>query len=221
MNIRSPRTVFITALVALLGIAGTRLALSAGPDGTLYEMSDYLPVSADGYRYTSIPYGELAGILKVVHEIKAQGGMQRISSRGMKIPSKSDNRIVARYDYTFPASCGGNSFTYYEGDSFAALGYVHEGTVILDVLEGGGPYTAPRLWGPYDQVLDNKTPMVTVASFNGENGSGLMNASFLAGRVTGLEQAMQESLGTAYSSAIYTASRCTQTPGPGKLVVTK
>lgn len=220
MNIRARTIAFITGLVTMLGFTWNGLVLAGEPSVTLYSMGEYLPVSADGYRYTSVPYGELAGILNVVHEIKAQGSMQRISSRGMNIPNKTENRIVTRYDYTFPANCGGASFSYFEGDSFAALSYRYEDTTILDVLEGGGPYTAPRLWGPYDQVLNGRTPMVTVASFNGENGSGLMTASFMAGKVTGMDQAAQERLGTAYSSGIYTASRCAQGPGNGTLLVT-
>jgi len=221
MNIRSRTSLSITGLVIILVIAWSGAALSAGNSAAIYKINDYLPVSADGYRYTSAPYGEILGIMKTVQQIKTHGSLQRISTRGMNIPNKSENRIVARYDYTFPASCGGASFSYYEGEKFAALGYVHEDAVILDVLEGGSPYTAPRLWGPYDQVLNDDTPMMTIVSFNGENGSGLMTASFMAGKVTGMEQAGQERLGKAYSSGIYSASRCKQDPDTGNLLVNK
>ena len=221
MTIHSRTTSCITGFVILLGLAWNGTVLAAGQSGAFYKLSDYLPVSADGYRYTSVPYGEIVGILKVVAKIKTHGSLQRISTRGMDIPNKSGNSIVARYDYTFPAGCGGASFSYYEGKDFAALGYALEDKVVLDVLEGGSPYTAPRLWGPYDQVLNDATPMMTVVSYNGENGSGLMTASFLAGRVTGMKPAEQERLGNAYSSGIYSASRCTQDPDTGNLLVTK
>jgi hypothetical protein len=212
----------ITVCIAATGLGRAAGVHTSGPAYAVYSMDDYLPVVSDGYRYTSKPYGELLGILKVAEQVKMHGSHHRVSTRGMHIPDKAANNIVARYDYTFPTVCGGTSFSLYEGENFTALGFDQEsGTVVLDVLDGGSPYTAPRLWGPYDQVLNTNAPMVTVASLDGNHGSGLMTASFLAGEVTSMNVATQQQLGNDYSSAIYTASRCLRRDEAGKLVVTR
>ena len=96
MTIHSRTTSCITGFVILLGLAWNGTVLAAGQSGAFYKLSDYLPVSADGYRYTSVPYGEIVGILKVVAKIKTHGSLQRISTRGMDIPNKSGNSIVAQ-----------------------------------------------------------------------------------------------------------------------------
>lgn len=212
----------IMVCIAATGLGWTAAVQASGPAYSVYSVEDYLPVVSDGYRYTSAPYGELLGILNVAEQVKMRGSHHRVSTRGMHIPHKAANNIVTRTDYTFPTVCGGTSFSLYEGEDFSALGFDQgDGTVVLDVLDGGGPYTAPRLWGPYDQVLNTNSHMVTVASFNGANGSGLMTAAFLAGEVTSMNPATQRKLGNDYSSAIYTASRCLQRDGNGKLVVTR
>ena len=222
MNSLTRFSLIITLCMAATGLGWTTTAQASGPAHSIYAVEDYLPVVSDGYRYTSAPYGELLGILKVAEQIKMHGNHYKVSTRGMQIPNKAANNIVTRSDYTFPTVCGGTSFSLYEGEDFTALGFDQDnGTVVLDVLDGGSPYTAPRLWGPYDQVLNTRSPMVTVASFNGANGSGLMTASFLAGEVTAMNAATQRKLGNDYSSAIYTASRCLQRDGNGKLVVTR
>jgi hypothetical protein len=222
MNPLSRLSKIITVCIVANGIGWTAGVYASGPAYTVYSLDDYLPVVSGGFRYTSSPYGELLGILKVAEQVKMHGIRHKVSTRGMHIPDKAANNIVTRYDYTFPTACGGTSFSLYEGGNFTALGFDQEnGSVVLDMLDGGSPYTAPRLWGPYDQVLNTNTRMVTVASVNGNHGSGLMNASFLAGEVTGMSAAVQKQVGNDYSSAVYTASRCLQRNGEGKLVVTR
>ncbi len=222
MNSLSRTSLMIAVCISAAGIGWTTGACASGPSHPVYSVEDYLPVVSDGYRYTSTPYGEVVGILKVAQQVKTYGSHRKISTRGMRIPNKALNSIVMRHDYTFPTVCGGSRFSLYEGQGFTALGYDNEdGTAVLDVLAGGSPYTAPRLWGPYDQVLNTNTPMVTVASFNGYNGSGLMTASFLAGEVTGMNSTTQQQLGNVYSSAIYTASRCLRHDDSGQLLVTR
>lgn len=220
MNYQSHTAAGIAGFI-MLCLAWCGMTQAADRTTTLKDMNEYLPVKSEGYRYTSVPYGESLGIARVVELIKEHGSLEVISTRGMHIPNKAENRTAARFDYTFPASCGGVSFSYYKGSDFEALGYMHDDKMILDVLQGGSPYTAPRLWGPYDQVLKDNTPMLTVVSFNGENGTGLMNASFLAGEVADMDKDRQARLGNAYSSAIYTASRCNhQDEDPSLLLVT-
>jgi hypothetical protein len=218
MNYSKMKASLYAGLAIMLGLICSGTAYPSGA-GTFYDINESLPVRSEGHRYTSNPYGEMFEILAVVQYVKSYGSTERVFTRGMQLPNSY--RVVHRYDYTFPASCGGASYSYYEGEDFAALGYNYDGKVVLDVLEGGSPYSAPRLWGAYDQVLNDVTPMHMVVSFNGLTGLNGSAASFMAGKVTGMTSARQEHLGNAYSSGIYTSSRCNHPSGPGNLLVTK
>jgi hypothetical protein len=208
-----------TSLALSLAVSGITTA-SAG-DAIVYDAYNYLPVSSEGSRFTSSPYGEVAAILSVASQVRTNGQMQRISSRGLHIPNKAGNRIIARYDYTFPASCGGASFSYYEGSDFRALGLHRDGKVVFDVLQGGGPYSAPRLWGPYDQVVNDPVPMRVVMSKGGESGFGLMKASFVAGKVADMPEHKQQGYGASYSSSVFSAKSCGGSGEAGNILVRK
>ncbi len=174
----------------------------------LVSANSHLPVRSEGHRYTSNPYGEAAAILKVAQQVKANGVGQSISSRGLHIPNKSANRIIKRYEYTYPAACGGQTFSYYEGSDFSALGLHNDGKVVFDLLEGGSPYSAPRLWGPYDQVINDPSPMHVVYSKGDENGFGLVKASFMVGKVAEMSTSKQASYGKNYSAGVHAAGSC-------------
>lgn len=183
-------------------------ALAAGNSGTLQSANHFLPVMSEGYRYTSTPYGETATILGVAKAVRDHGNKQAISSRGLHIPSKSENRVIQRYDLTFPANCGGQTFSYYEGKGFSALGFHTQGKVVFDLLTGGSPYTAPRLWGPYDQVINDPVPMQVIYSGSQSSGFGQTMSSFMAGKVAELPQQKSSAYGKTYSEGIYKAGSC-------------
>lgn len=191
--------------------ASCMLSINAAADEfthPVYTTSNYLPVRADGHRYSSNPYGETSTILNLAQQVKSHGIKQHMSSRGLAIPNKSANRIIDHYEYTFPATCGGQTFSYYEGNGFSALGWHTDGKVVFDLLQGGSPYSAPRLWGPYDQVLNDPSPMHLVYSEGGKNGFGLAKASFLAGMVADMSSDNKASYGKDYSASVYTAGSC-------------
>lgn len=197
---------------ASLALAAT-CALTANPAAAgstylVHSADRQLPVRSEGHRYTSNPYGEAAFILKVAEQVKSNGVGQSISSRGLHIPNKSANRVIKRYQYTYPAACGGQTFSYYEGNDFSALGLHKDGKVVFDLLKGGSPYSAPRLWGPYDQVVNDPSPMRVVYSQGDENGFGLVKASFMAGRVAEMPAAKQASYGKNYSASVQSAGSC-------------
>ncbi len=197
---------------ASLAVAAT-LTLTANPAAAgsadqVYSANSHLPVRSEGHRYASNPYGEAAAIQSVAQQVKSNGTRQRISSRGMHIPNKSANRIISRYEYTFPAACGGQTFSYYEGNDFSALGLHNNGKVVFDLLEGGSPYSAPRLWGPYDQVINDPSPMHVVYSEGDESGFGLVKASFMVGKVAEMSMSKQASYGKNYSAGVHSAGSC-------------
>ena len=123
-------------------------------EGTI-EKGDRAYTQQDGKRFITNPYGVKKSILAVAEETKIKGKKKRISTRGIKMPPDYVGRSIYRYQYIFPS---GGKFSYYEGkDGFIGLGYhSDDGVIVLDVLDGAGPFASPMLWGPYDQIVGDK-----------------------------------------------------------------
>lgn len=193
-------------LATCLALPATSAA--AGSANQVNNARDTLPTRSEGHRFTSTPYGETAAILSVADAVRNRGIKHTISSRGLHIPNKSGNRIIQRYDLTFPTACGGQTFSYYEGQNFSALGYHSNGKVVFDLISGGSPYSAPRLWGPYDQVINDPVPMQMVISNDNNNSFGVGRASFVVGKVANMPQPKGNKYGNIYSRNVDAASRC-------------
>ena len=171
------------------------------------ETRDYINVA--GKRFISNPYGEVEMIMGVAAEVRAKGMHKRVRTRGLQMPSEYTSSFVDRYDYQLPSNCGGQQFSYYEGEGFAALGYhTRKGKVILDVLAGGGPFSAPRLWGAYDQVLNSNIRMKLMFGDGLKDGMGVLMASYKIGLMPEMRSASKDYYGELYSSAITLASDC-------------
>ena len=107
-------------------------------------------------------------------------------------------------------------FTYYEGEGFAALGFhTGKGEVILDVLAGGGPFSAPRLWGAYDQVLNSNIRMKLMFGNGLNDGMGILMASYKIGLMPVMRTNSKNYYGDLYSRAISVANECQNSPLPG------
>lgn len=162
-----------------------------------------------GKRFISRPHGEVELILAVAEQVREKGNHRRVRTRGMQMPSEFTGSFVDRYDYEMPAECGGKTFSYYEGDGFAALGF-HEdkGKVVLDVLAGGGPFTAPRLWGAYDQVLNSNIRMDLMFGDGLQDGMGVLKASYKIGLMPVMRTSTKDYYGELYSRAVSMAATC-------------
>lgn len=163
-----------------------------------------------GKRFVSRPYGEVERIMHVAAEVRARGAMKRVRTRGLQMPSEYTDTFIDRYDYTLPANCGGGQFSYYEGGDFAALGYHDgEGKVVLDVLAGGGPFSAPRLWGAYDQVLNSNVRMKLMFGDGLSDGMGVLMASYKIGLMPVMRGRTKDFYGDLYTRAVAQAEECT------------
>ena len=168
-----------------------------------------------GKRFVSKPHGTVELILGIAGEVRAQGAKHRVRTRGIQMPTEYSESFVDRYDYTLPADCGGQTFSYYEGDGFAALGYhADRGAIILDVIAGGGPFTAPRLWGPYDQVLNANIRMDLMFGDGLKDGMGLLMASYKIGLMPVMRTGTKNYYGELYSRAVLEAAACVAPPVP-------
>ncbi len=178
-----------------------------GNPDTLSDEREYL-IEA-GKRFVSKPHGEVELIMGVATQVRLNGEYRRVRTRGLQMPAEYTDSFIDRYDYTMPASCGGKTFSYYEGDGFAALGYHGQNRkMIVDVLAGGGPYAAPRLWGPYDQVLNSNVRMDLMMGDGTKDGMGVLKASYRIGLMTAMSGDSMDYYGELYSRAISAAVDC-------------
>lgn len=162
-----------------------------------------------GKRFVSKPHGEIELIMAVAEQVRVNGEYRRVRTRGLQMPAEYTESFIDRYDYTMPASCGGKTFSYYEGEGFSALGYHGRGRkMIVDVLAGGGPYAAPRLWGPYDQILNSNVRMDLMMGDGAKDGMGVLKASYKIGLMTGMSNDSKDYYGQLYSRAISAAAEC-------------
>ena len=207
-------------LAPVLAIASSMLAPAAlpaadapGADGeTLYGAVAHLPVRDEGRRFMSGPHGEVDHILRVAAETRRRGEAVKVSAVELQVPDRALNNILTRYDYRFPEDCGGQRFSYYEGHDFRALGHHQGDKVVVDVLVGGGPFTAPRLWGPYDQVLNDSVDMQMLVGSGEQDSFGLMKASYTVGLVARLPEERRDGYGDVYRLATAGAGACELAP---------
>lgn len=167
-----------------------------------YDRNDRAYSGKDGERFITNPYGEAESILAIAAKTKANGDLKRVSTRGIKMPQTYVGGFINRYQHTFAK---GHTFSYYEGDGFGALGYhTADGKVILDVLVGGSPFSAPQLWGPYDQILGDKdnSSMTLLMGDGSRDGMGLLKASYAIGYTAVMAEEDYTLLGSAYSGAV-------------------
>lgn len=167
-----------------------------------YDRNDRAYTQQDGKRFITNPYGETESILAVAAEAKAKGKLKRVSTRTIKMPSGYVGGFINRYQHTF---ANGETFSYYEGDNFGALGYhAEDGKVVLDVLVGGGAFSSPKLWGPYDQLLGDKdnSSMQLMMGDGGKDGMGLLKASYAIGYTAVMAEEDYSRLGNSYGNAI-------------------
>ena len=169
-----------------------------------YDRNERAYTQQDGKRFITNPYGETESILAVAAEAKAKGKLKRVSTRKIKMPSGYVGGFINRYQHTF---ANGETFSYYEGDGFGALGYhAEDGKVVLDVLVGGGAFSSPKLWGPYDQLLGDKdnSSMQLMMGDGSKDGMGLLKASYAIGYTAVMAEDDYAKLGNSYSNAINT-----------------
>jgi len=170
--------------------------------------------SVDGKRIFDGPYGDTSFILAIGQELKNRGEMKRIMSRRISMPADFPGSSLNRYQYPVSDECGIEKFHLYDGGEFMALGYevsTSQGTtseVIFDVMIGGGPFAAPGLWGPYDQILGRRHRMELIMGDAASDGMGMMKSGYAVGMKADLSKYEFSETGDVYGSAITATGKC-------------
>lgn len=167
-------------------------------------------VNVDGKRFFEGPYGDYSYILAIGQELKNRGDMKRIFTRRIAMPHEYASSSLDQYDYPIADDCGIEKFKFYDGGGkFMALGYVEgEKEIIFDVLIGGGPFSAPGIWGPYDQILGKRHKMKMIMGDAAQDGMGTLKSGYAIGLKAALPGYELRENGRAYSSAVEKAGKC-------------
>ena len=205
-----------TLLLTMVSAGNVSHAASAGASAKpstdiLYGVREHLPVQSEGGRFMSTPYGESELIVSINNHIQELGQQRKIQSRGINLPNKAHNQYISQYNYTFPKQCGAFTFSSYHGEEFSALGLHYKGVIILDAITTSGPYASPRIWGLYDQLLNEKTSMNILFENPGSGEIGLTSSAYMVGMVATFPEKKKQSLGAIYKQALSSASKCINT----------
>jgi hypothetical protein len=169
--------------------------------------------SVDGKRIFEGPHGELRLILAIGQEIKNRGEMKRIMSRRITMPADYPGSSLNRYKLAIAHECGIEKFQLFDGGEFMALGYemnsdIGRTEVIFDVMIGGGPFSAPGIWGPYDQILGRRHDMELIMGDAQSDGMGLMKSGYAVGMKADLPSYELMDMGDIYGSAVTASGTC-------------
>ena len=171
--------------------------------------------SVDGKRIFEGPHGEMSFILAIGQEIKNQGEMKRIMSSRITMPADYPGSSLNRYKYPIAHECGIEKFQLFDGGEFMALGMEMNAStgrteIVFDVMIGGGPFSAPGIWGPYDQIV-NRRPRVRMELIMGDaqsDGLGLLKSGYAVGMKADLPTYELMDIGDIYGSAITATGKC-------------
>ncbi|NKB39221.1 MAG: hypothetical protein GKR93_18985 [Gammaproteobacteria bacterium] len=182
------------------------VVVSAKREKKVFER-DYKSIA--GKRIFDGPYGNEKFIIAIGQELKNRGEKKRVFTRGLKMPQSYASSSLDRYHYPVTDACGIEKFTFYEGGDFRALGHRQsEKEVLIDVMTGGGPFSAPGVWGPYDQVRGKRHKMKMIMGDAKSDGMGLMESGYAIGMKAKLPTYVMQSYGDKFNIAIDKAGQC-------------
>jgi len=162
-----------------------------------------------GKRIFKGPYGNEKLIIAIGQELKNRGEKKRVFTRGISMPQTYTGSSLDNYSYPAEDDCGINHFKFYEGPDFTALGYVKgPKEILLDVMTGGGPFSSPGIWGPYDQIMGMHHGMKMIMGDAAKDGLGNLKGGYAIGMQADLASYEMQEAGDSYSQVIQTTGTC-------------
>ena len=162
-----------------------------------------------GKRVFKGPYGEEKLIIAISQELKNRGEKKRVFTRGISMPQTYTGSSLDYYKFPIEDQCGINHFSFYEGPDFTALGYIKgQNEVLLDVMTGGGPFSAPGIWGPYDQIVGMHHGMKMIMGDAAKDGLGPIKGGYAIGMQADIPSYEMQDNGDQYGNVIVNAGKC-------------
>jgi len=165
--------------------------------------------SIAGKRIFNGPYGSDKFIIAISQELKNRGEKKRVFTRGITMPHSYTASSLDRYNYLIADECGIDKFKFYEGLGFTALGFIEgKRSIILDVMTGGGPFSSPGVWGPYDQIIGKRHKMKMIMGDAKKDGLGLIKGGYAIGMKAAMPSYQLQEYGGFYSEVINSTGQC-------------
>lgn len=121
---------------------------------------------------------DVFSVVRLAAQIRAHGDRVRLAANGMLVQNRGARHHIDHFQQTLDSDRGRQRFSYFEGKSFHALGYRCGDQISLDVLVGGGPFGAPRLWGPIRRMARDAVEFHLVRGLGDADAFGVMKASY-------------------------------------------
>ncbi|MFQ5660583.1 MAG: hypothetical protein ACE5GZ_09155 [Gammaproteobacteria bacterium] len=165
--------------------------------------------SVAGKRIFRGPYGDTHFIIAISQELKNRGEKKRVFTRGITMPHEYTSSSLDRYNYLIEEECGINNFKFYEGPDFTALGYIEgKREILFDVMTGGGPFSSPGIWGPYDQIIGKRHKMKMIMGDAKKDGLGMIKGGYAIGMKAALPSYELQEQGDLYGGIVKTTGQC-------------
>lgn len=110
--------------------------------------------------------------------VRSQGEHTQYKANRLLIPNHDSHHRISHYGYTIDYHNGQTQFSYLEGKNFHALCYPMGDQLILDIIIGGGPMNAPRLWAAHKRTLRTPIMLHLLGSHATNDNFGIMRASY-------------------------------------------
>ncbi|MEM7207676.1 MAG: DUF3579 domain-containing protein [Pseudomonadota bacterium] len=117
-------------------------------------------------------------LIALAAEVRVSGSYQELASNGMLIPKNSTDYSIAHYHAETEMLGQRRPVSYFEGKTFHAVGYRSGDQVVLQVLVGGGPFSAPRLWGPVQRMARDPVELHYLQGLDGRDGFGIFKVTY-------------------------------------------
>ena len=160
------------------------VALGAGMmlKGTQFKSAELVPSTPHVLRSQEINLNARE-LINTAAVVRSFGRMSELTSNGILIPHQKRGMTINYYEYEVDAAkpsgkTASTVFSYFEGKSFHALAHLSGDQICLNTLIAGGPFGAPRLWGPVNRIARDPVQLHYMKGRGGMDGFGVFNVAY-------------------------------------------
>ena len=118
-------------------------------------------------------------IIRIAAQVCEKGEQTVISSNEMITPGHlGGKQTLYYYQATLNINNQNRQYHYFEGKGFHALGYICGTQFVLEVLIGGGPFNASRLWAALQRMSKDTIDIHLFMGIGATSGFGVLTTSY-------------------------------------------
>ena len=117
-------------------------------------------------------------IIEIAAQVRALGTFSKLESNSMLTPNLKRRYAINYYEHQIQEREAERVYSYFEGKNFHAVGYLSGDQICLNTLVAGGPYNAPRLWGPIQRMARDPVQLQYMRGRGGMDGFGIFKAVY-------------------------------------------